>query len=82
MEIRKLPNLCHQRTHGAVVADVTRHVTGANVHTSGRERTRTSTSSVITAETLEDRCKRLQEEWTTAEHQKIAIEYSMLGWTE
>ena len=41
----------------------------------GRERTRTSTSSVIIAETLEDQCKRSQEEWTTAEHQKMASEY-------
>ena len=41
----------------------------------GRDRTRTSTSSVITAETLEDHCKRLQEEWTAAECQKMARKY-------
>ena len=48
----------------------------------GRERTRTSTSSVITEETLEDQCKRLQEEWTTAEHQKMASEYQSYAWVD
>ena len=55
-----------------MAANVTRHGTAGGP---GQERTSTSTSSVITVETLEDRCKRLQEEWTAAEHQKMASEY-------
>ena len=90
MKIRKPPHLFCRRTHGAVLnvaADVTTRDCHQRQHSSeapGRERTGTSTSSVIITETLEDRCKRLQEEGTAAEHQKMASEYQSyrLGWTE
>ena len=80
LEIWKPSDLCRQRTHGAViivVANVRRHVTAANINThwkplDGRGQ---EPPQVITAETLEDRCKRLKEEWTAAERQKMASEY-------
>ena len=48
---------------------------------SGRAGTRTATSSTVTAarnspaESLEDRCARLQKEWRTAEHQRMSADY-------
>ena len=48
---------------------------------SGRAGTRTPTSSTVTAarnspaESLEDRCPRLQKEWRTAEHQRMSADY-------